>query len=80
MSKIEFMQSVKIVPNKEKEILLKIQEKIKEKGICKENIIELTKNLTYIQKRELIKLYIEQIESLKSNTEQCKNKIILQIS
>lgn len=76
MSNANFMESIKIVPDKEKEMLLKIQDEIEKKGITPENVIELTKNLSDSQKKRLKQLYKEQIEDLNYSTENYKKKIL----
>ena len=43
MSNVNFMESIKIVPDKEKELLLKIQDEIEKEGITLENVLNLTK-------------------------------------
>ena len=76
MSNVNFMESIKIVPDKEKEKLLKIQKKIEKEGITLENALKLTKNLTEKEKQRLKRLYLEQIEDLNSSIEKYKKKIL----
>ena len=76
MNNINFMESIKIVPDKEKEMLLKIQDEIEKKGIKPENVLELTKNLSDSQKKRLKQLYIDQIEGLNESIENYKKKIL----
>lgn len=76
MSKVNFLKSIKVFPDKEKEMLLRIQDEIEEKGITPENVFELTKNLTESQKDLLKQLYIEQIENLNNSVENYKKKIL----
>ena len=76
MNNINFMESIKIVPDKEKEMLLKIQDEIEKKGITPENVLELTKNLSDSQKKRLKQLYIDQIEGLNESIENYKKKIL----
>ena len=76
MYNLEFIESIKIVPDKEKKILLKIQDEIEKKGISKENILALTKNLSDTQKNALKQLYSEQIEELNFSIQQHKKKIL----
>ena len=76
MCDVNFIKSIKIVPDKEKEMFLKIQDKIEKKDISLENIIELTKNLTESEKQRLKQLYLEQIDDLNSSTENYKKKIL----
>jgi phage host-nuclease inhibitor protein Gam len=76
MSNLNFIESIKIVPDKEKEMLLKIQDEIAKRSNSKEDILVLTKNLSDIQKERLKQLYIEQIEKINSSTENYKKKIL----
>ncbi len=76
MNNINFKESIKIVPDKEKEMLLKIQDEIEKKGITLENVIELTKNLSDSQKKRLKQLYSKQIEDLNESTDNYKKKIL----
>lgn len=76
MCDVNFIKSIKIVTDKEKEMFLKIQDKIEKKDISLENIIELTKNLTESEKQRLKQLYLEQIDDLNSSTENYKKKIL----
>ena len=76
MSNVNFMESIKIVPDKEKEMLLKIQDEIEKEGILPEKILELTKKLSDSQKKRLKQLYSEQIENYNASTENYKKKIL----
>ena len=76
MSNVNFVESIKIVPDKEKELLLKIQDEIEKEGITLENVLNLTKNLTDREKKRLKQLYLEQIDDLNSSTENYKKKIL----
>lgn len=76
MSNVNFIESIKIVPDKEKEMLLKIQDEIEKKGITTENVLELTKKLSDGEKQRLKQLYSEQIKNLNSSTENYKKKIL----
>ena len=76
MSNVNFVESIKIVPDKEKELLLKIQDEIEKEGITLENVLNLTKNLTDREKQRLKQLYLEQIDDLNSSTENYKKKIL----
>ncbi len=76
MYNTDFINYIKIIPDKNKEYLLKIQNQIEKKGINQKDIFEITKNLSDNQKRMLEYLYIKQIEELKNSTEQYKKKII----
>lgn len=71
-----FMESIRLVPDKENEMLLKIQKELEIKGITAENVLELTKKLSDSQKQKLKLLYINQIENLNSKTELCRIKIL----
>ena len=71
-----FMESIRLVPDKENEMLLKIQKELEIKGITTENVLELTKKLSDSQKQKLKLLYINQIENLNSKTELCRIKIL----
>lgn len=76
MSNVNFIESIKIVPDKEKEMLLKIQDQIERKGITPNKVLELTKNLNENEKQRLKQLYREQIDDLNSSTENYKEKIL----
>lgn len=76
MSRVNFFESIKVLPDKEKEMLLRIQDEIEEKGVTLENVFELTKNLTESQKILLKQLYIEQLENLNNSVENYKKKIL----
>lgn len=76
MSNVNFIESIRIVPDKEKEILLKIQDEIEKKGITLKNVLELTKKLSESEKRKLKQLYQEQINNINSSTENYKKKIL----
>ena len=76
MSYFNFLESIKVVPDKEKEMLLKIQNEIEKKGITPENILILTKNLSERQKKLLKQLYKEQIKNFNNSIENCKKKIL----
>ena len=76
MSNINFMESIKIVPDAEKEMLLKIQDKLEKEGITLENVLKLTKNLSNNEKQRLKQLYLEQIDDLNSSTVYYKKKIL----
>ena len=71
-----FMESIRLVPDKENEMLLKIQKELEIEGITAENVLELTKKLSDSQKQKLKLLYINQIENLNSKTELCRIKIL----
>lgn len=76
MEKISFIESIKVVPDLEKEQLLRIQNEIEKQGMSKEIIKELTQNLTDSQKERLKKLYCNQIAGIEKNIEMYKQKII----
>ena len=76
MSNVNFMESIKIVPDAEKEMLLNIQNKLEKEGFILENVLKLTKNLSISEKQRLKQLYLEQIDDLNSSTENYKKKIL----
>ena len=76
MSNVNFMESIKIVPDAEKEMLLNIQNKLEKEGFILENVLKLTKNLSISEKQRLKQLYLEQIDDLNSSTENYKRKIL----
>lgn len=77
MKKISnFIKSIKIEPDKEKELLLRIQDEIEKKGINKNTVLLLTQDLSEEQKKRLKKLYKEQIDDIKLNTQNYKQQII----
>lgn len=75
MNDIKFKESLKITPNKQKELLLKIQEELESKQ-NKDEMIKLLKRLTVNYKENLKQLYINQIMEIKKSTEDYKVKII----
>lgn len=72
----EFIQSVKFEEDSDKVMLLKLQDKIEETGINKENVYNLTKDLTEEQKEKLKELYQTQIKEYEINIENYKRKIL----
>lgn len=74
MDKSNFLNSIKITQNKEKDKLIAIKKRI-QKDINRDNILNLTKDLSDKQKQELKQLYYEEIKKLNYNMEQYKNKI-----
>lgn len=72
----DFIKSIKIEPDKEKELLLKIQDEIEEKGINKSTVLLLTQELSEEQKKRLKQLYKEQINDIKLSTQNYKQNII----
>lgn len=76
MIKVNFLKSIKVFPDKEKEKLLRIQDEIEKNDITPKNVFELTKNLSDSQKSLLKQLYIEQIENLNNSVEKYKKKIL----
>lgn len=58
------------------EMLLEIQKELEKVGINKENVFELTKNLSEGQKQKLEMLYASQISELKINIEKYRNRIV----
>lgn len=76
MIKVNFLKSIKVFPDKEKEKLLRIQDEIEKNDITPEKVFELTKNLSDRQKSLLKQLYIEQIENLNNSVENYRKKIL----
>lgn len=72
----DFFKHIKYTEDPDKAKLLKIQDDIERKGINKENVIQLTKSLSELQKQKLEKLYKEQIEKYKLSINNSKNKIL----
>lgn len=71
-----FFKSIKFDEDPDKAILLKIQDEIETRGITKENVIYITKNLTQEQKQKLLKLYEEQIKKYEKSIENHKKNIV----
>ncbi len=71
-----FLNSIKYTEDPDKKKLLKIQEELEKIGINKKNAFLLTKDLSEIQKKKLLDLYEEQINSLNTNINNYKGKII----
>lgn len=71
-----FIDSIKVTKDPDMDKLLKIQEEIEKREINKENILELTKNLSLAQKQKLENLYRSQIKEYKLSIQKHKNKII----
>ncbi len=71
-----FLNSIKYTEDPDKKKLLKIQEELEKIGINKKNAFLLTKDLSEIQKKKLLDLYKEQINSLNTNINNYKGKII----
>lgn len=76
MSNVSFRESIRIAPDNEKEMLLKIQEKIEKNGITVENVLRFTKDLSDSQKNQLKQLYREQIYGLNSSIRNYKQRIL----
>ena len=57
-----FVETLKFEEDKELKKLIEIQEELEKKGINKENVQELTKDLSEKQKQRLENLYKEQIK------------------
>lgn len=76
MKSNNFLNSIKYTEDPDKQDLLKIQEELEKMGINKKNAFLLTKDLSEIQKKKLLDLYKEQIDSLNTNINNCKGKII----
>lgn len=74
--KNRFFKSIKFEEDPDKAILLKIQDEIEERGIKKENVLELTKRLTEEQKQKLLILYKEQINKYETSIENHKRNIL----
>lgn len=62
--------------DKDKFYLLSLQDKIERKGITRENILSLTKDLSKEQKIKLKDMYFNQIEKLESSLQNYKTRII----
>ncbi len=75
-NKKEFTESIKFEEDPDKVMLLKLQDKIEETGINKENVYNLTKDLTEEQKEKLKELYQTQIKEYEISIENCKRKIL----
>ena len=71
-----FVETLKFEEDKELKKLIEIQEELEKKGINKENVQELTKDLYEKQKQRLENLYKEQIKELEIKLQNSKNKII----
>lgn len=71
-----FFKSIKFEEDPDKAILLRIQDEIEERGIKKENVLELTKRLTEEQKQKLLILYKEQINKYETSIENHKRNIL----
>ena len=73
---MDFLESLKVAPDLEKDMLLKIQNRLKEDGATPENVLKLTKNLTENQKESLKHLYKEQISDLELSIENHRRRIV----
>ena len=62
--------------DKDKFYLLSLQDEIERKGITRENILSLTKNLSKEQKIKLKNMYFNQVEKLESSLQNYKTRII----
>ena len=71
-----FIETLKFEEDKELKKLIEIQEELETRGINKDNVQELTKDLSKEQKQTLENLYKEQIKELEIDLENSKNKII----
>lgn len=76
MKSNNFLNSLKYTEDPDKKCLLKIQKELERIGINKKNVFELTKELTEIQKKKLLELYKEQINSLNISINNYKGRII----
>ena len=74
--KNSFIKSIKYDEDPDIAKLLKIQDELEKKGINEENVYELTKDLSDIQKGKLENLYKEQISNFENSIEVSKNKIM----
>lgn len=72
----DFLKRIKYTEDPDKSILIKIQDDLERKGINKENVIQLTKDLSELQKHKLEILYKEQIDNYKLSINNSKNKIL----
>ena len=72
----DFFKRIKYTEDPDKAKLLKIQDDLEKKGINKENVIRLTKDLSELQKQKLEILYKEQIDNYKLSINNSKNKIL----
>ena len=72
----DFFKRIKYTEDPDKAKLLKIQNDLERKGINKENVIRLTKDLSELQKQKLEILYKEQIDNYKLSINNSKNKIL----
>ena len=73
---MDFLESIKVEKDREKEMLLNVQARLEKEGITSENVLRLTRNLTENQKQRLKQLYKEQIDDLDSSIENYRRKII----
>lgn len=71
-----FAEAIKFEQDPDREKLLNIQDEIEKRGINRKNVIELTKDLSDLQKQKLVALYKEQINALETSIKSYKNKII----
>lgn len=62
--------------DKDKFYLLSLQDEIERKGITRENILSLTKDLSKEQKIKLKNMYFNQVEKLESSLQNYKTRII----
>lgn len=72
----DFFKRIKYTEDPDKAKLLKIQDDLERKGINKENVLQLTKDLSELQKQKLEILYKEQIDNYKLSINNSKNKIL----
>lgn len=75
MNNVNFMEAIKVAPDKEKEKLLGIQKQLEKEEITIARVLELTKDLDESEKQRLKQLYVEQIANLNSSTNNYKRKI-----
>ena len=72
----DFFKRIKYTEDPDKAKLLKIQDDLERKGINKENVIRLTKDLSELQKQKLEILNKEQIDNYKLSINNSKKKTL----
>ncbi len=71
-----FLKNIKYTEDPDEKHLLEIQTKLEKMGINEENAFILTKDLSEIQKKKLLDLYDEQINSLNISINNYKKSIM----
>ena len=71
-----FRSTIKYTEDPDRNKLIKIQEELERIGINKKNAFLLTKELSEIQKKKLLELYNEQIDSLNTSINNYKAQIV----